>query len=209
MLRSLAPELCASSMNLPAKEWASPSEKKRASPARGAGTGETFYRRYPRTAGTAGRPYRRYPRTAGTARRPYRRYRRRRSAPAELSVRVLYLYLVCPGQVGPGRSGGRLADISPRSEINEGERLPRHPRADRMVATRDIKMIVLPRPASKRPRAPLTSHVYTLRAHGASDGARGRGWRPGAEGLKSLNFWRLTSSRVGTGCVSWRWLRVS
>ena len=107
-------------------------------------------------------------------------------------------------RVGPG--GGWQTYLH---GLNEGERLPRHPRADRMVATRDIKMIVLPRPASKRPRAPLTSHVYTLRAHGASDGARGRGWRPGAEGLKSLNFWRLTSSRVGTGCVSWRWLWVS
>ena len=63
----------------------------------------------------------------------------------------LYLYLVCPGQVGPG--GGWQTYLH---GLNEGERLPRHPRADRMVATRDIKMIVLPRPASKRPRAPLT-----------------------------------------------------
>jgi hypothetical protein len=32
-----------------------------------------------------------------------------------------------------------------------------------MVATRDIKMIVLPRPASKRPRAPLTCRFMCIR----------------------------------------------
>ena len=48
--------------------------------------------------------------------------------------------------------------------LNEGKRLPHHPRAaDRMVATRDIKMIVLPRPASKRPRAPLSCRWMCLR----------------------------------------------
>jgi hypothetical protein len=43
----------------------------------------------------------------------------------------------------------------------KGGQLPHHP--GQMVATRDIKMIVLPRPASKRPRAPLTCRFMCIR----------------------------------------------